>query len=120
MCAEEVDGEVLVECGTIAQVVVQRHAGVVDEDIERLDPGDSCLDLRRVGHVQGQRRDAPIRVGQGLARTGVHPPRASPQGLLDQRLPDAAIGPGHQNCSVGDCHCVLLIDSDRPRTAEAR
>ena len=41
--AEEVDGEVLVERGTIAQVVVDRHAGVVDEDVERFDPLDSSL-----------------------------------------------------------------------------
>jgi hypothetical protein len=101
---KEVDGEVLFERGTIAQVIVKRHAGVIDEDIERLDSLDSCLSLRRVGHVQGQGRDAPIQVGQGLARTGIHPLRASPQGFLDRRLPDAAIGPGHQKCSVCDCH----------------
>ena len=35
--AEEVDGQVLLEHGTIAQVVEQRDSGVVDEDIERFD-----------------------------------------------------------------------------------
>ena len=48
------------ERGTIAQVIVKRQAGVIDEDIERLDSLDSCLNLRRVGHVQGQGRDATI------------------------------------------------------------
>ena len=98
----------LFERGTIAEVIVVRHAGVVDEDVERLDALDGCLNLRGVGHVQGQGRDAPIRVGQGLARTGVHPLRASPQGFLDQRLPDTAIGPGHQNCSCLRLSCTLL------------
>src|SRR5216684_531432 len=102
--AEQVHGELLLERGAIAEVVVKRDAGVVDEDVERLDSPGRGLNLRRAGHVQGQRRDAPVRVGQGLARTGIDPARASPQGFLDQRLPDAAIGPGHQNCLVGDCH----------------
>ena len=84
------------EHGPIAQVVVKRHAGVVDEDVERFDALDRRLDLRRVGHVQGQGRDARIRMGQGPAGAGVHPLRASPQCFLDQRLTDAAIGPGHQ------------------------
>jgi hypothetical protein len=91
--------------GTLAEVViVKRQAGVIDEDIERLDCLDSCLNLRRVGHVQGQGRDTPIPVGQGLARTRVHPLAASPHGPLDQRLPDAAIGASNQNCSGCDLH----------------
>ena len=94
----------LFEHGTIAQIIVKRQAGVVDEYIERFDSLDSVLNLRSVGHVQGQGRDAPIQVGQGLARTGIHPLRASPQGFLDQRLSDTAIGPGHQNCFVCDSH----------------
>jgi len=51
------------EHGPIAQVVVERHAGVIDEDVERVDFIDGSLDLRSVGHVQGQGCDAPIRVG---------------------------------------------------------
>ena len=35
--AEEVDGEKPFDRGTIAQVIVKRYAGVVDEDIERSD-----------------------------------------------------------------------------------
>ncbi len=102
--AEEVHGEVPFEHGTIAEVIKMPQAGVVHEDVERLDLPGRCLNLRRAGHVQGQRRDAPVRVGQGLARTGIHPPRASPQRFLDQRLSDTAIGPGHQNRSVCDRH----------------
>jgi hypothetical protein len=55
------------------------------------------------GHVQRQGRHARIRVGQGLASAGIHPFRASPQGFLDQRPPDTAIGTGHQNGSICDC-----------------
>ncbi len=102
--AEEVDGQVLFEHGTIAQVIEECNSGVVDEDIERFDALGSCLNLRRVGHVQGQGRDAPVRVGQGLARAGIHSLRASGECFGDQRLADAAIGAGHQHCHVGDCH----------------
>ncbi len=94
----------LFEHGTIAQVIEQRNTGVVDEDIERFDLPGSFLNLRGAGHVQGQGRDPPVGVGQGLARAGIHPLRASPQGFLDQRLPDAAVGPGHQHCLVCDGH----------------
>src|SRR5271165_3958871 len=50
---------------------------------------------------------------KGLARAGIHPLRASPQGFGDQRLPDAAIGPGHQDCLVCDVHNTLLINDAR-------
>lgn len=80
------------ERGSIAQIIVKRQACVIDEDIERFDARDGRLDLRGVGDVQDQWRDAPIQVGQGLACPGIHPFRASPQGFLDQRLSDAAIG----------------------------
>ena len=53
--AEQVDGEVPFEHGPIAQVVVERHAGVIDEDVERVDFIDRSLDLCSVGHVQGLR-----------------------------------------------------------------
>ena len=40
---------------TIAQVIVERDAGVVDEHVERIDLIDSPLDLRSAGHIQRQR-----------------------------------------------------------------
>ena len=55
----------LLERGNIAEVVAERHAGVIDEEIERLDALDCCLDLLCVGHVQGQGRDVLIGVNQG-------------------------------------------------------
>ena len=102
--AEEVDGQVLLEHGTIAQVVIERDAGVVDEDVERPDLLGRGLDLRRAGHVQDQGGDAPVRVGQGLPRARVHPAGASAEGFGDERLPDAAIGPGHQDGLAVDTH----------------
>jgi hypothetical protein len=102
------------EHGTIAQIVVQRDAGVVDEDIESFDLIGSCLDLGGAGHVKGQGRDAPAGVSQGLARAGIHPLRASGESLSDQRLPDAAIGPGHQNRFVCDYHYILLANKCGP------
>ena len=111
--AEQVDGEVPFEHGPIAQVVVERHAGVIDEDVERVDFIDGSLDLRSVGHVQGQGCDAPIPVGQGLARAGIYPFRTSVQRFLDQGLSDAAIGPGDQNCLVCDGHTSSwLVNSE--------
>ena len=84
--------------------------GVVDW--ERL----SLRDIQTVGRLlcdryQGQRRNALIGVNQGLARTGIHPLRASPQGFLDQRLPETSVGAGHQNCLPFDCHRLRAHDS---------
>jgi hypothetical protein len=74
---------VVFEGAAIAEVGVEAQAGVVDKDIEGLDALGGCPDLRGVGHVQSEGRDALIRVGQGLACTGVDPLRASVQGFLD-------------------------------------
>jgi hypothetical protein len=92
------------ERGTIAQLSGQRHAGVVEEEIERSDLLGNLSNLRRIRDVQGERRDAAVGVKQRLARTGVHPLRASRQGFLDQRPSETPVGPGHQNCLTFDCH----------------
>ena len=102
--SEEVDGQVLLDHFEIAQIVVDSDAGIVDEDVEGFNFADRLLDLRSVGHVQRHGCHAPVQVGKGLARPGVHPLRASPQCFLDQRFSYTAIGPGHQNCFVCDCH----------------
>jgi hypothetical protein len=55
----------LFERGALAEVVVvQRGAGVVDEDVERVDALDCFINLRRVGHVQRDVNDAPVRGGR--------------------------------------------------------
>ena len=64
------------DCDQVAQVVKGLDAGVVDEDVERSGLLGSGPDLRRVGHVQGDRSDALTGAGQGLARARVHPPGA--------------------------------------------
>jgi hypothetical protein len=122
------------ERGTIAQLSGQRHAGVVEEEIERSDLLRSPLNLRRICDVQGQRRNALIGVNQLPARTGIHPLRASPQGFLDQRLPETPVGPGHQNrltfdcrrfhfcLPSGSCESLLLVEgraSTRRRSKES-
>ena len=91
--AEEIDGEMLFDYGTIAEVIVKRYTGVVDEDVERLDALDRCLNLCSVGHVQGHGRDALVRVGQGLARTGVHPLRASLKASSTSACPIPRLAP---------------------------
>jgi hypothetical protein len=87
----EVDGEVLLERRALAEVVVDRHAGVVDQHVERRDALDGGPDLLGVGDVQDERGDALVGMVQGLPGPGVDPPRASAQGLFDECLPDAAV-----------------------------
>lgn len=45
ICAEEVDSEVFLQQRTVAQVVIQGDARVIDEDVDRLDAIDGTLDL---------------------------------------------------------------------------
>jgi len=97
----------LLQRDAITHLTDKGHAGVIDENIERLHFLDGSLNLLPVGDVQWQRRNARIGVGQGLPRTGIHPLRASPQSFLDERPADAAIGTGNQNCFVCDFHCFL-------------
>jgi hypothetical protein len=47
-------------------------------------------------------------MGKGLARTRIHPLRASLQGFLNQRVADASVRAGDQDCFVFDVHNVLL------------
>ena len=37
----------------IGQIVVENDAGIVDENVERFNSLDSCLNLHGVSHVQG-------------------------------------------------------------------
>jgi hypothetical protein len=105
---EEVEGEMSIDPSAIAKIIVKVHAGVVDQDVERFDAPDSSLNLDRVGHVEGQGSEALIRMCEGLARTGMHALRASLQRFLNQRPPDAAIGPSNQDCFVFDIHIIFL------------
>jgi hypothetical protein len=41
--------------------------------------------VRRAGHVQDQRRDPPVGMGQRLPRAGIHPLHATLQGFLRRR-----------------------------------
>jgi hypothetical protein len=92
------------ERGTIAQVIVKRDAGIIDEDIERFCSLDSFANLRSVGHVQGQGRDAPIQVGQGLARPGIHPLRASPQASSTSACPIPLLPPVNDDILIFEAH----------------
>jgi hypothetical protein len=67
------------ERGAIAQVVLERNTGIVDEDVQSVDFLDGRPDLRRIGDVQRQGRDPTVGVDKGLARAGIRfaPLRAS-------------------------------------------
>jgi hypothetical protein len=56
-------------------------------------PPPQPVELRRICDFQGQRRDALIGVNQRPACIGIHPLCASPQGFLDQRLPETRLAP---------------------------
>jgi hypothetical protein len=47
---------VLLEHRTVAQVIVERHARVIDEDVEKWDFVDSPLDLRSVWSMNRRAR----------------------------------------------------------------
>lgn len=94
---QEVDGQVPFDYIEITQIVVDGDAGIVDEDVQGVDFGGRSLDLRNTGHVQRQGSDMPVKVGEDVARSGIHSFRASPQGFFYQRLSDTAIGPSYQN-----------------------
>ena len=77
-----------------AQIVVDGDAGVVDEDIERLDLRDSGLNLRRARHVQPDGGHACIDMVQRAASAGVDSAGSSCERFVDERPPDAPVGSG--------------------------
>jgi hypothetical protein len=96
----------------IAEIVVDRHAGVVDQDIEAFDRLGRPPNLGGVGHVEDQGRHPCVDERQFASRAGVDARGAPAQGLVHQRAADAAIGPGDQDRLVLDRHGVLLSDDD--------
>jgi hypothetical protein len=88
---------VLLQHGTIAQVVVDGQPRVVHEDVEGLDALDGRLDLRRLGDVEHERCHAFVGCGQRPARARVDAGRTSPERLLDEGVPDATVGSGDEN-----------------------
>ena len=88
----------------IAQIIVERDAGVVDEDIERCDFLDCRLNLRSVRDVERQRRDTRVGMRQRLARSGIDAPGAALQCFVHKGSPDTAIGSGDKNCFACDVH----------------
>src|SRR5215472_2012107 len=105
---QEIDGEMLFDYFEIGQIVVNRDAGIVNEDIERTDLLDCLLDLRSVGHVQGHGCHAFVGDLQWAASTRVNPLCPASKRFIHQRPPDAAAGAGDQDCLVLNVHTVLL------------
>ena len=83
--AEEIHSQQPLERGPIAELVLQRDTGIVDEDVEVCDLAGGRPDLSGIGDVERERRNAGVSVDEGLPRAGVDPGRASAQCLLDQR-----------------------------------
>jgi hypothetical protein len=57
----------------------------------------SRLDLSRVSHIEHHGHDAPIRIGERLSCSDVDALCTSAERLVDERLPEAAIGACHQD-----------------------
>lgn len=69
----------------VAEIAVDRDAGIVDEEVEALDLIDCPLDLGSVGHVQCQRYHALVDALQWSAGASIHPLGPSPERLFDER-----------------------------------
>src|SRR5260370_23721306 len=95
----------------IREIVVVIDAGIVDEDVEGVDPFGCALDLRSVGDVERQGRHAVVDDWHGAARSRIYPLRPSSQCLIDERLTDAAVGAGDQDCLIRNSHTALLFRS---------
>ena len=105
MHAEEVDCEALFERNPIGQIVVLRHAGVVDKDIERLDTFYRRMNLRCVGHIQRQGSHARVRVFQGTrANPRINGLRSAFECLTYQCPTNATVRAGNQDCLILNVH----------------
>ena len=90
--AEEVDCEVPFDPCAIAEVIVKVHAGVVDQNVERLDILDRSLNLRRAGHVQRHWRHTLIGILQRFAACSrIYSLCTPPKRLIDERSADASV-----------------------------
>src|SRR5580765_2283198 len=92
----------------VAQIVVDRDAGVVDENVERADGRRRLPDLGEIGDVERQRRDALVAKRHRASHRRVHTLGAASQRLVDERSADAAVRAGDQYCLVFNLHNVLL------------
>jgi hypothetical protein len=100
---------VLLDRVGIAQVVVDRDAGIIDQDIEGFDLTGRPLDLRSAGHVQRQGRHALVGVFESAARSRIDPLRPPSQCLIDERPADASVGAGNHDCLTCNVHTPLLF-----------
>jgi len=82
---------------TIVQVIRHRHPRIVDQDFESIDGVESRLDLSPVSHIEHHGHDAPVRICERLSRSDVDALCTSAERLVDERLPEAAIGACHQD-----------------------
>jgi hypothetical protein len=105
----QVDRQVLLERISVGQIVGERDAGVVDQNVKGLHLLDGRLDLCPVGHVEREGRDALIGDAHRLSRGGVHPLGTHREGFVNQRPSEAAVGSGHQHRLVGYCRHVLRL-----------
>src|SRR5262245_29290716 len=100
--SKQVDRQVLLNDVGPAQVVVDRDAGIVDEDVEMLDIARRPPNLRCVGYVQCQWRHTWVDVWQRAARSGIYPACSPFKCLVEQRSTDPAVGSGDQDYLVFD------------------
>jgi hypothetical protein len=98
--AEHVYGELLLHRIEVAQIVIERDAGIVSEHVECADLTRHRLDLRNVGHVERDGSHPCVRVFDCSARSRIDSVRAESQYLIDERPADAAVSASDQYCLI--------------------
>src|SRR5262249_800983 len=85
-------------------------SGIVDENVERVDLLGRPLDLRATGYVQRYGRHTAVGALQRAARSRIDLLRSPSERLIDERLADAAVAAGVQDCFLSDVHSDLLCE----------
>jgi hypothetical protein len=109
-------GMVVAECGTgktlISLGAIHVHSeGSAFTALAMVPPHlVSPLDLRGVGHVEGQGCRAFVRVLPWAASSGIDFLCSTSECFLDEWSADATVGASDQNCFVFDVHNALLFE----------
>jgi hypothetical protein len=93
----------------IAQIVVDRNAGIIYKNVKGIYFGGCPLNLRGARHVQSYRRHLFIRMSDCVARTRIYPLRATLECLFDESSANAPVGAGDKDRFICDSHVVFAF-----------
>ncbi|WP_291705387.1 hypothetical protein [Bradyrhizobium sp.] len=92
----------------IAEIVVDRDAGIVDEDVEASDRAGCARNLSRIGDIKHQRRHTLVGMLELAARSRLNLACSTPNRVINERPPDAVVSASDQNTLICDIHSGLL------------